>query len=158
MRHFVLAFLDCFVCLRKLGSISLKLVLIWSIDACSEIDRHAVEEIVCAVCEARQPVSNKCVGCGTVFGAYFCSVCKFWDNLGEKKKVRGASLFLPAGKIVSSYHLNSNMLVPMMVLSALSLCSSGLSLRRMRHLPVRGARKLLSLPHMRQLLPYAVAK
>ncbi|CDJ38348.1 zinc finger (CHY type) protein, putative [Eimeria tenella] len=52
-----------------------------------EIDRHAVEEIVCAVCEARQPVSNKCVGCGTVFGAYFCSVCKFWDNLGEKKKV-----------------------------------------------------------------------
>ncbi|KAL8427326.1 hypothetical protein Efla_002289 [Eimeria flavescens] len=52
-----------------------------------EIDRHAVEEVVCSACETRQPVSNKCVKCGIVFGNYFCPICKFWDDQGNQKKV-----------------------------------------------------------------------
>ncbi|KAL8271353.1 hypothetical protein Esti_004687 [Eimeria stiedai] len=52
-----------------------------------EIDRHAVEEIICAACEARQPVSNTCIECGIIFGSYFCSICKFWDDQGQRKKV-----------------------------------------------------------------------
>ncbi|CDJ59424.1 zinc finger (CHY type) protein, putative [Eimeria maxima] len=54
---------------------------------CCEIDRHAVEEVICAACDTRQPVSNKCMQCQVTFGAYFCPICKFWDDLGEKKKV-----------------------------------------------------------------------
>lgn len=57
------------------------------LDKAHEIDRHAVEEVLCAACETRQPVSNKCVKCCTIFGKYYCPVCKFWDDQGEKKKV-----------------------------------------------------------------------
>lgn len=54
----------------------------------SEMDRTVVKEIICAVCDKRQEVSNKCVECGTVFGKYYCSKCKFWDDKGLQKKVR----------------------------------------------------------------------
>ncbi|OEH75074.1 zinc finger (chy type) domain-containing protein [Cyclospora cayetanensis] len=42
---------------------------------CSEVDRHAVEEVVCATCGVRQPVGNTCINCSSVFGAYFCHIC-----------------------------------------------------------------------------------
>ncbi|CBZ53309.1 hypothetical protein NCLIV_030960 [Neospora caninum Liverpool] len=52
-----------------------------------ELDRTAVTEIVCAVCETRQPVSNQCVQCKATFATYFCDICKFWDDDGLKKEV-----------------------------------------------------------------------
>lgn len=58
----------------------------------SEMDRTAVKEIICAVCDTRQEVSNKCIECGTVFGKYYCSKCKFWDDKGLQKKVRTLKL------------------------------------------------------------------
>lgn len=52
-----------------------------------EIDRHAVKEIVCAKCNQRQPVAAACCNnsCETVFAAYFCSVCNFFDDRIENK-------------------------------------------------------------------------
>ncbi|KAF4641671.1 CHY zinc finger domain-containing protein [Toxoplasma gondii GAB2-2007-GAL-DOM2] len=52
-----------------------------------ELDRTAVSEIVCALCETKQPVSNKCIQCDTTFASYFCDICKFWDDEGLKKEV-----------------------------------------------------------------------
>lgn len=52
-----------------------------------EIDRTAVVEVICAVCETRQAVSNECINCKVEFGKYYCEKCKFWDDKGIKKKV-----------------------------------------------------------------------
>jgi RING finger/CHY zinc finger protein 1 len=49
-----------------------------------EMDRHAVKEVVCAECNARQSVSNTCLHCGTQFAAYFCVVCNFFDDRIER--------------------------------------------------------------------------
>lgn len=35
-----------------------------------ELDRKAIQELVCALCQARQPVSASCVACGVDFGAH----------------------------------------------------------------------------------------
>ena len=51
-----------------------------------EIDRHAVKEVVCAICDQRQPVSQTCLNdaCGVEFAAYFCAVCNFFDDRIER--------------------------------------------------------------------------
>jgi RING finger/CHY zinc finger protein 1 len=51
-----------------------------------DIDRHAVKEVVCAVCDHRQPVSQTCCNeaCGITFAAYFCAVCNFFDDRIER--------------------------------------------------------------------------
>lgn len=118
----------------------------------SEIDRRAVQEVICAACETRQPVSNKCTNCDTTFGGYYCSICKFWDDQGEKKKVRdvcvgGRSTLCALADSGSSKESGN----------AVSL-SAGLPLRRVRPLPGRGTRELLSLSNLRQLLPVAAAE
>uniref|UniRef100_A0A7S2CE82 RING-type domain-containing protein n=1 Tax=Octactis speculum TaxID=3111310 RepID=A0A7S2CE82_9STRA len=43
-----------------------------------KIDRFATKEIICEVCDTRQPVSNLCVKCGITFGDYFCAICRMW--------------------------------------------------------------------------------
>ena len=45
-----------------------------------QMDRTKVQEVVCALCDERQPVAAKCSKCGTTFGGYFCEVCRFYDN------------------------------------------------------------------------------
>lgn len=45
-----------------------------------ELDRKAIQELVCALCQARQPVSASCVACGVDFGAYACLKCRFFDD------------------------------------------------------------------------------
>ena len=51
-----------------------------------DIDRHAVKEVVCTVCDQRQPVSQTCCNeaCGIEFAAYFCAVCNFFDDRIER--------------------------------------------------------------------------
>ena len=51
-----------------------------------DIDRHAVKEVVCAVCDQRQSVSQTCCNeaCGITFAAYFCAVCNFFDDRIER--------------------------------------------------------------------------
>jgi hypothetical protein len=50
-----------------------------------EIDRKATAEVVCEVCKLRQPVAQDCVQCSVRMGEYFCPVCVFYDDEGEKK-------------------------------------------------------------------------
>jgi hypothetical protein len=47
-----------------------------------ELDRSTVSELVCALCETRQPVGVACanMACGTAFGAYACAACPFFDD------------------------------------------------------------------------------
>jgi hypothetical protein len=51
-----------------------------------DMDRHATEEVMCLECHTEQSISNKCVNevCGTVFGMYYCRICKFFDNSGKE--------------------------------------------------------------------------
>ena len=49
------------------------------------IDRHAISEMVCMLCaqagHARaQPVGALCVDCGSRMAAYYCAVCRFFDD------------------------------------------------------------------------------
>ena len=62
------------------------------------LQREDVLEVVCSACKHRQPVSNECQKCGTVFGKvnnndvirvtsltlfhlqYFCYECKLFDD------------------------------------------------------------------------------
>lgn len=45
-----------------------------------ELDRKSIREVVCALCEARQPVGGSCSACGAAFGAYACTICPFYDD------------------------------------------------------------------------------
>jgi CHY zinc finger len=43
-----------------------------------DMNRFLVREVVCKNCHSRQPVSNQCVTCKTVFGEYHCGICNLW--------------------------------------------------------------------------------
>ncbi len=45
-----------------------------------QLDRTAVQEVVCACCRLRQPVAASCRECSVTFGEYFCEPCRFYDN------------------------------------------------------------------------------
>ena len=45
-----------------------------------ELDRKRITEVVCALCETRQPVGSECTSCGVTFGAYSCTLCPFYDD------------------------------------------------------------------------------
>lgn len=51
-----------------------------------EIDRYAIQEVVCMQCFSRQPVAQNCVKCGECFATYFCGTCNFFDN-DESKNI-----------------------------------------------------------------------
>ena len=50
------------------------------------MDRHAVAEVVCANCDLRQSVAQRCAECDHLFGEYFCAVCNFFDHDGPSKQ------------------------------------------------------------------------
>jgi len=39
-----------------------------------------VREVVCALCDTRQPVAASCSNCGVAFGRWFCPICVFFDD------------------------------------------------------------------------------
>eukprot|EP00884_Botryococcus_braunii_P013051 jgi/Botrbrau1/21747/Bobra.43_1s0141.1 len=45
-----------------------------------ELERTRVRELVCALCEERQPVASECRKCGVCFGEYTCLKCTFFDD------------------------------------------------------------------------------
>lgn len=45
-----------------------------------ELDRKSIREVICALCDLRQPVGTLCLGCGVSFGAYSCTECPFYDD------------------------------------------------------------------------------
>ena len=42
--------------------------------------RKDVKELICALCDTRQPVAPHCASCGVSFGAYHCMDCRFFDD------------------------------------------------------------------------------
>lgn len=45
------------------------------------IDRHATKFVGCIACGAsEQPVGPTCTNCGVLFAAYYCEVCRFYDD------------------------------------------------------------------------------
>ena len=52
------------------------------------LTRQAVREVECGVCGRRQLSAERCVDteCGTVFGAYTCLKCNFFDDVTSKQQ------------------------------------------------------------------------
>ncbi|ESN94636.1 hypothetical protein HELRODRAFT_68929 [Helobdella robusta] len=50
-----------------------------------EIDRFAVQEIVCLKCDEHQPIRRTCIKCEVVFGNYFCEICRLYDDNDKKQ-------------------------------------------------------------------------
>lgn len=49
------------------------------------LNRKNVDEIMCSVCETKQPVQQNCSNCGILFGQYFCGKCKLIDDEDKKQ-------------------------------------------------------------------------
>ena len=52
-----------------------------------KLNRHAVREVICNICDTRQPSAESCVSCGTRFARYFCAVCNLYDDEGLTKHI-----------------------------------------------------------------------
>lgn len=50
------------------------------------LDRKQVTEVVCALCDTRQPVAASCSSCGVQFGRYACLKCNFFDDTTSKQQ------------------------------------------------------------------------
>lgn len=51
-----------------------------------ELDRKTVKELVCGLCDTRQPCSPTCQQCGVKFGKYTCMDCIFFDDDTSKNQ------------------------------------------------------------------------
>jgi hypothetical protein len=49
-----------------------------------KISRYATKEMMCMFCQKIQPVAPECSECNKSMSRYFCSVCKFWDDMPDK--------------------------------------------------------------------------
>jgi RING finger/CHY zinc finger protein 1 len=45
-----------------------------------KLDRKLVQEVVCALCNTRQPKALSCCACRVTFGKYGCLKCSFYDD------------------------------------------------------------------------------
>eukprot|EP00542_Grammatophora_oceanica_P016011 CAMPEP_0194038336 /NCGR_PEP_ID=MMETSP0009_2-20130614/10577_1 /TAXON_ID=210454 /ORGANISM="Grammatophora oceanica, Strain CCMP 410" /LENGTH=353 /DNA_ID=CAMNT_0038680795 /DNA_START=167 /DNA_END=1228 /DNA_ORIENTATION=- len=68
------------------------------------LDRFAIREIVCKKCQTRQPTSNVCVHCNTVFGEYHCATCNLWMSRSKKPFHCGECGFCRVGGVESFRH------------------------------------------------------
>lgn len=50
------------------------------------LDRKQVTEVLCALCDMRQPVAAACSSCGVSFGRYACLKCNFFDDTVSKQQ------------------------------------------------------------------------
>ncbi|XP_037894532.1 RING finger and CHY zinc finger domain-containing protein 1 isoform X1 [Glossina fuscipes] len=48
-------------------------------------DRKTLTELICAECNARQKVQERCQNCGTLFGKYTCLICNLFDDLDKQQ-------------------------------------------------------------------------
>jgi hypothetical protein len=79
-----------------------------------ELDRTAVREVVCALCEKRQPIAETCYACGVEFGEYRCLRCSFYDDDVTKQqfhcekcgicRVGGQENYFHCDKCAACYH------------------------------------------------------
>ncbi|RLN63221.1 hypothetical protein BBJ29_005780 [Phytophthora kernoviae] len=52
-----------------------------------QIDRHAIRQMRCDLCQTEQPCAQDCIDCNERMAAYFCPVCNLFDDAGPEKKV-----------------------------------------------------------------------
>ncbi|POM63415.1 Hypothetical protein PHPALM_21189, partial [Phytophthora palmivora] len=52
-----------------------------------EIDRFAIRQMRCDLCQVEQPCAQECVNCHENMALYFCSVCNLFDDKGLEKEV-----------------------------------------------------------------------
>ncbi len=52
-----------------------------------QFDRFATQVVQCFKCEHVQKVQQDCENCGLRFAGYYCTICKFFDDEYEKKKI-----------------------------------------------------------------------
>jgi RING finger and CHY zinc finger domain-containing protein 1 len=55
-------------------------------NAAHQLDRKLVQQVVCSVCCARQPIAGACRECGQCFGEYYCVDCRFFDDDTSKQQ------------------------------------------------------------------------
>lgn len=80
-----------------------------------QLDRTQVKEVICALCDKRQPISETCTSCGTGFGAYSCLKCSFFEDNTEKEQFHcadcgicrtgGQDNFFHCAKCACCYHI-----------------------------------------------------
>ncbi|KAF7119995.1 hypothetical protein RHSIM_Rhsim13G0016300 [Rhododendron simsii] len=51
-----------------------------------ELVRRDVSQVICAVCNTEQQVAHVCSKCGVKMGAYFCEICRFYDDDTTKEQ------------------------------------------------------------------------
>ncbi|KAK9808870.1 hypothetical protein WJX72_005504 [[Myrmecia] bisecta] len=51
-----------------------------------DLDRTKVSEVICALCNTRQPAGTTCTECGVSFGVYTCLKCRFYDDDASKQQ------------------------------------------------------------------------
>ncbi|KAL3680301.1 hypothetical protein R1sor_023257 [Riccia sorocarpa] len=51
-----------------------------------DLPRHAVQSVICSLCNTEQEVRQKCINCGVKMGEYFCDKCKFFDDETKKEQ------------------------------------------------------------------------
>ncbi|OAY82066.1 E3 ubiquitin-protein ligase MIEL1 [Ananas comosus] len=73
-----------------------------------ELNRQAVQRVICVICDTEQPVAQVCANCGVNMGEYFCEVCKFYDDdVRIVLSLFVSYCFLFSGKIdKGQYHCN----------------------------------------------------
>jgi len=70
------------------------------------MNRFLIREIVCKLCNTRQPTSNVCINCNATFGEYHCGVCNLWMSLSKKPFHCNQCGFCRVGGIESFRHCN----------------------------------------------------
>ena len=48
------------------------------------LERKRVQHMLCMLCSHPQPANESCQNCGEPTAAYYCDICKLWDNDGRK--------------------------------------------------------------------------
>lgn len=100
-----------------------------------ELVRTDVREVLCALCDLRQPVGTRCARCKVAFGEYVCLLCNFFED--DLSKGASESCACPHVMGHAGTHYAARRPVP---------------LRALRHLPRGGQGEVLPLPQMRLLL------
>jgi len=45
------------------------------------LDRYNLKEVVCILCDERQPVGHSCIKCSSLFGKFYCKICHLFMDV-----------------------------------------------------------------------------
>ncbi|GAX16905.1 RING finger and CHY zinc finger domain-containing protein 1 [Fistulifera solaris] len=70
------------------------------------MNRFLIREVVCKNCHTRQPASNNCIHCHSIFGEFHCNICNLWMSMGKKPFHCDLCGFCRVGGIEAFRHCN----------------------------------------------------